>query len=101
MMAATQWQARSVRGFISGQLGKRMGLPVESFRRDGDRVYRGIRRQRNGSLRIKIPPATDEVALQASRFAQSATHSGAGSYRLSFWTLVVSKMGQVQVAECT
>jgi hypothetical protein len=40
LMAATQWQAHSLRGFISGQLGKRMGLRVKSFRRDGDRVYR-------------------------------------------------------------
>jgi hypothetical protein len=40
LMTATQWQAHSVRGFISGQLGKRMGLRVKSFRRDGDRVYR-------------------------------------------------------------
>lgn len=40
LMRATQWQAHSVRGFVSGQLGKRMGLRVKSFRRDGDRVYR-------------------------------------------------------------
>jgi hypothetical protein len=40
LMAATQWQAHSVRGFISGQLGKRMGLRVKSFRRDSGRVYR-------------------------------------------------------------
>jgi hypothetical protein len=40
LMRATQWQAHSVRGFISGQLGKRMGLRVKSFRRDGERVYR-------------------------------------------------------------
>jgi Protein of unknown function (DUF3489) len=40
LMRATQWQAHSVRGFISGQLCKRMGLRVKSFRRDGDRVYR-------------------------------------------------------------
>ena len=40
LMRATQWRAHSVRGFISGQLGKRMGLRVKSFRRDGDRVYR-------------------------------------------------------------
>jgi hypothetical protein len=40
LMRATQWQAHSVRGFISGQLGKRMGMRVKSFRRDGDRVYR-------------------------------------------------------------
>ena len=39
IMLATGWQAHSVRGFISGQLGKKMGLRVRSFRRDGERVY--------------------------------------------------------------
>jgi len=40
-MAATDWQAHSVRGFISGSLGKKMGLTVESFKRpDGVRAYR-------------------------------------------------------------
>jgi hypothetical protein len=39
IVAATKWQAHSVRGFISGQLGKKMGLRVESFQRDGERVY--------------------------------------------------------------
>jgi len=37
---ATNWQAHSVRGFISGALGKKMGLTVESAKReDGERVY--------------------------------------------------------------
>jgi hypothetical protein len=40
IMAATGWQAHSVRGFLSGQLNKRMGLKVKSFKRDGERVYR-------------------------------------------------------------
>ncbi len=41
IMAATDWQAHSVRGFISGSLTKKMGLNVESFKRDdGDRAYR-------------------------------------------------------------
>ena len=41
IMAATDWQAHSVRGFISGSLGKKMGLTVESFKRpDGVRAYR-------------------------------------------------------------
>jgi hypothetical protein len=40
-MSATNWQAHSVRGFISGALTKKMGLTVESFKRpDGARVYR-------------------------------------------------------------
>ena len=41
IMAATGWQAHSVRGFICGSLGKKMGLTVESFKRpDGERAYR-------------------------------------------------------------
>jgi hypothetical protein len=45
IMHATRWQAHSVRGFISGQLGKKMGLRVRSFERDGERVYaiKGLR----------------------------------------------------------
>ena len=40
IMTATGWQAHSVRGFISGGLGKKMGLTVESFKRtDGERAY--------------------------------------------------------------
>ena len=39
IMAATGWQAHSVRGFISGHLVKKLGLRVKSFRRDGERVY--------------------------------------------------------------
>jgi len=38
-MEATGWQAHSIRGFISGSLSKGMGLKVDSFRRDGERVY--------------------------------------------------------------
>ena len=40
IMAATNWQAHSVRGFISGTLGKKMGLPVLSEKsEEGERVY--------------------------------------------------------------
>jgi hypothetical protein len=39
IMRASGWQAHSVRGFISGHLGKKMGLSVRSFKRDGERVY--------------------------------------------------------------
>jgi hypothetical protein len=38
---ATGWQAHSVRGFLSGTIGKKMGTPVESSQRaDGQRAYR-------------------------------------------------------------
>ena len=40
VMKATGWQAHSVRGFISGTLGKKMGRTVESTKReDGERLY--------------------------------------------------------------
>jgi hypothetical protein len=46
IMSATDWQAHSVRGFISGALNKKMGLAVDSFKREnGERAYRlGARR---------------------------------------------------------
>jgi len=41
LMKATGWQAHSVRGFLSGALGKKMRLKVESTKSDtGERVYR-------------------------------------------------------------
>ena len=40
IMKATDWQAHSVRGFISGTLGKKMGLTVASTKgEDGERTY--------------------------------------------------------------
>jgi hypothetical protein len=39
-MKATGWQSHSVRGFLSGTLGKKMGLKIESSKtNDGERVY--------------------------------------------------------------
>ena len=39
LMAATNWQAHSVRGFLSRKVSRDLGLPLQSFRRDGHRVY--------------------------------------------------------------
>jgi hypothetical protein len=40
LMKLTGWQAHSVRGFLSAQVAKRMGLRVKSFKRDGERCYK-------------------------------------------------------------
>ena len=40
LMKATGWQAHSVRGFLSGTVGKKMGLTVTSTKsEDGERSY--------------------------------------------------------------
>jgi hypothetical protein len=40
LMRATAWQAHSVRGFLSGTVGKKMGLTVTSVKgEDGERSY--------------------------------------------------------------
>jgi Protein of unknown function (DUF3489) len=40
LMKATGWQAHSVRGFLSGAVGKKMGLKVASIKgEDGERSY--------------------------------------------------------------
>ena len=40
LMKATGWQAHSVRGFLSGTVGKKMGLTVTSAKGDaGERAY--------------------------------------------------------------
>ncbi len=40
LLKATNWQAHSLRGFISGTLGKKMGLTVASVKGDdGERTY--------------------------------------------------------------
>jgi hypothetical protein len=37
---ATGWQPHSVRGFLSAQVGKKLGLKLESTKReDGQRIY--------------------------------------------------------------
>jgi hypothetical protein len=40
LIKVTGWQAHSVRGFLSGTIGKKMGTPVASTKRaDGERLY--------------------------------------------------------------
>lgn len=41
LVNATGWQPNSVRGFLSGTIGQKLGTPVESFKgAEGDRSYR-------------------------------------------------------------
>lgn len=40
LMEATSWQQHSVRGFLAGVVRKRHGLPLESTKIDGTRIYR-------------------------------------------------------------
>ena len=39
LMRTTNWQAHSVRGFLSGHVSKKLGLTLQSSKRDGERVY--------------------------------------------------------------
>jgi hypothetical protein len=40
LLKATGWQPHSLRGFLSGTVGKKMGLPLSSIKgEDGERVY--------------------------------------------------------------
>ena len=45
LMAATGWQAHSVRAFLSAQVPKKLGLVAAAFERDGRRAYRLSRRR--------------------------------------------------------
>nr|TFG55530.1 MAG: DUF3489 domain-containing protein [Hyphomicrobiales bacterium] len=40
LTSATEWQAHSVRGAMSGAIKKKRGLPVTSEKTDGARTYR-------------------------------------------------------------
>jgi hypothetical protein len=45
IIAATGWQAHSVRGFLAGVVRKKLGLMLQSDKTDGERVYRLIEPQ--------------------------------------------------------
>ena len=45
IMAATGWQAHSVRGFLAGVVRKKLSLTLQSDKTDGERFYRVIEPQ--------------------------------------------------------
>ncbi len=51
LMKATGWQAHSVRGFLSQKVSKQLGLPLQSVRLDGQRVYALISQDQENRLR--------------------------------------------------
>jgi Protein of unknown function (DUF3489) len=81
LMKATGWQAHSVRGFLSGTVGKKMALAVTSAKgEDGERTYSVqarvsplpslSRRRRSGSRRLSPSYTTHTSADQSD----SASH---------------------------
>ena len=63
IMAATGWQAHSVRGFISGYLVKKLRLRVKSSRRDGESV--------RAPEMTGLPPPADSANVRVGHFSPS------------------------------
>ena len=64
LMKSTGWQAHSVRGFLSGTVGKKLGLTVVSTKGDdGERTYSDQRLNQSKLLSLPPPDSTPAAFL--------------------------------------
>jgi hypothetical protein len=63
LMKATGWQAHSVRGFLSGTVGKKMGLTVASAKPEGD--------ERRYSVKARLSPISFASRRQVETWRRS------------------------------
>ena len=71
-MKATGWQAHSVRGFLSGTVGKKMGLTVVSTKgEDGERYLFRSKPEYPQLSRLLAPPGFAPAAFLVSALGQN------------------------------
>jgi hypothetical protein len=85
-MAATGWQAHSVRGFLAGVVRKKLSLTLQSDKTDSERLYRVIEPALAcASVENSLAPAGVDVAVcvglaagAGAGFAGAAVVGGVG-----------------------
>lgn len=61
IIKATGWQPHSVRGFLAGVVRKKLGLPLQSQRINGERIYRIVAEDKPSNAKFK-PKDVDRPA---------------------------------------